>query len=384
MRIGVNLLFLIPGVSGGVQTYAVSLLRALENLDSDNEYFIFLNREAAQIDLPTKPSFRYVICPFSASSRLTRYLWEQSYLPIKAAMLKLDVLHSPGYVGPIHAPCARILTIPDTNWVDIKETIPVLRRLILGFVSKNAARTSDRVLTISHFSKRRISEHLGISSDRIEVTHLGPRPAMPGGEAKDWSDISQSYGIAGPYIVVFGGLSPHKNIRGLIDAYSHVKSELSHSLLIIGHLPPDISGIPEARSHDGAGQIIATGYVPDDHVLPLLSHADLFLFPSWYEGFGLPVLEAQQVGVPVACSTAGSLPEVAGESAVFFDPHSTEDIGRAIRETLADKDLLLELRRKGYLNLSRFSWEKTARETLDIYYQVTSKPKPAWVSASGN
>jgi glycosyltransferase involved in cell wall biosynthesis len=154
----------------------------------------------------------------------------------------------------------------------------------------------------------------------------------------------------------------------LIRAFALVKDTFPHSLVLIGHLPADVDLATESEGM--RDRMTMTGYVPKEHVLPLLSHADLFVLPSLYEGFGLPVLEAQQAAVAVACSTAGSLPEVGGDGALYFDPVSVENIAHTIRHCLTDAKLRSHLILKGRENLARFSWDKTARETLSVYQDV--------------
>jgi glycosyltransferase involved in cell wall biosynthesis len=196
------------------------------------------------------------------------------------------------------------------------------------------------------------------------VTLLGPRWKDKFISQDVVSKVKSSYGISGPYLIAFGGGALHKNIPRLLQAFEELKKELPHKLVLIGHLPHNVN--LRVMSED----IIATGYVPAEHVLPLLSGAELFVLPSLYEGFGLPVLEAQQAGVPVVCSTAGSLPEVAGEAAVFFNPNSIADMAEKIAALASNPALRTELRQKGLANIRRFSWEQTARETLTVYAQV--------------
>jgi glycosyltransferase involved in cell wall biosynthesis len=181
-------------------------------------------------------------------------------------------------------------------------------------------------------------------------------------------ELTRRYRIREPYVVAFGGRTLNKNISHLIRAYARVKDAFSHSLVLIGHIPSNVDLSTETQ--EIRDRVAITGYVPEEHILPLLSHADLFVLPSLYEGFGLPVLEAQQAAVAVACSTAGSLPEVGGEGALYFDPTSVEQIAESIRRCLADATLRSQLILKGRENLARFSWDKTARETLSVYQDV--------------
>jgi glycosyltransferase involved in cell wall biosynthesis len=143
--------------------------------------------------------------------------------------------------------------------------------------------------------------------------------------------------------------------------------------VLLGHVPPDVD-LPALRQNaDLSGRIMALGYVPREHIGPILGRADLFVLPSLYEGFGLPVLEAQASQVPMACATAGSLPEVAGDGAMFFDPMSADDIAQAMRRILSDEGLRSSLRERGERNVGRFLWDNAARDTLDVYRKVLSQ-----------
>lgn len=253
--------------------------------------------------------------------------------------------------------------------------MPGVRRTALRFFSTQSARRADHVITISEFSKREICRTIKLAPGKITVTHLGAMRDRASPSPEDWTELAGRYNIPGPYVVAFGGRTLNKNIPHLIRAFALVKDAFPHSLVLIGHIPSNVDLTIEAR--EIRDRVAITGYIPEEHVLPLLSHADLFVMPSIYEGFGLPVLEAQQAAVAVACSTAGSLPEVGGDGAIYFDPTSVEQIGDAIRRCLADAPLRSELVLKGRENVARFSWDRTARQTLSVYQNVYERNR-AW------
>jgi glycosyltransferase involved in cell wall biosynthesis len=185
-----------------------------------------------------------------------------------------------------------------------------------------------------------------------------------------WRSTQDEYALPECYVVAFGGGSAHKNISRLIAALGLACRDLPHHLVLIGHLPPGMDLAKEASRADLSGRIRTLGYIPSAHIAPILGHADLFVLPSLYEGFGLPVLEAQRAGVPIACSTAGSLPEVAGKGAILFDPLSVDNMVEVIRDCLSNANLRANLRQLGKENLQRFSWENAARETLNVYEMI--------------
>jgi glycosyltransferase involved in cell wall biosynthesis len=248
--------------------------------------------------------------------------------------------------------------------------MPAGRRHILQFFSTQSARICTQVITISHFSKTEICRVLKLAADKVSVTHLGPGWDFAACTSASWDSIQERYNLPYPYVVAFGGGSAHKNIPRLIAAFGQVCQGLPHHLVLIGHLPPGMDLTAEVLETSLPDRIITLGYLPNTHIVPILAHADLFVLPSLYEGFGLPVLEAQQAGVAVACSTAGSLPEVAGDGAIFFDPLSVGDMAEVIHRCLSDADLRSNLRQLSKENATRFSWEKTAKETLAVYGHV--------------
>ena len=367
MRVGINALYLIPHRVGGTEVYARSLLRALAQIDPLNQYYIFVNKETGLLDLGLPSNFHYVPCRLHANQQWVRYVWEQLVLPWQARNLGLDILHSLAYVAPFWIPCASVVTIHDTNYRDLREAIAPIRRSALSFFVPASARRSVHVLTDSHFSKTQIETAIGIPSDKITVIYLGAGRLDYTNSTEACSQVLRRYKTVAPYIVAFSSPSIHKNILRLVQAFTQGCLDLPHRLVLLGRVPPNLDLAGKATLPNADNRIIATGYVPDSDVLPLVANAELLVVPSWYEGFGLPILEAQQLGVPVASSSACSLPEIAGKGAVFFDPHSVEEMAESINHCLTDAELKSTLISKGRDNAKRFSWEKTARETLNVY-----------------
>lgn len=352
MRIGLNLLYLIPGVVGGTETYARGLLTGLAAVGPGHDYVVFTNEEAAGWPLP--PGFRRVGCPVVATHRERRYAFEQLRLPAWVRAERLDVLHSLGYVAPLLAPCPSVVTIPDLNTVAFGSQLSRPKQIVLGAFTKWSARRADHILTISSFSKDRICEVLGVPRENVTVTLLASSPREAAGDPA---------GVSGerPYLVAFSSTSPNKNIPFLLEAFGKARAlGLEHDLVLVGHRPAS-----------GFGRVPAgvrfTGWLPDDRRDAVVAGADALVFPSLYEGFGLPVLEAMALGVPVLASDRASLPEVGGDAASYFDPTSSEELSRKLAWIARDAAARAGLRAAGYENVKRFSWEKTASRTLDAY-----------------
>lgn len=288
-------------------------------------------------------------------------------------------MHSLGYVGPLIAPCPTLVTVPDVNFLAVAEALPVVRRITLRSFSILAARRAARVVTISEFSKGEIVRRMHLPPEKVTVTHLGAGWLGSGKESQSWESVRARHALRRPYIVAFGGPSRHKNLRRLVLAFKLIADRVPHELLLLGQISADTEAAVLADDFRGRGRIRRTGYVSSGEVLPLLSHADLFVMPSLYEGFGLPVLEAQVAGAPVACSRAGSLPEVAGDGAAYFDPLSLDDIAGVVHSCLRDPSMRTALVERGRENARRFSWSSTARSTLQVYEDVLkAKPRVDW------
>jgi glycosyltransferase involved in cell wall biosynthesis len=372
VRIGCNLLYLLPGIVGGTQTYAVSLIRALAALDDDAEYVVYVNREAAALEIVDDPKVRTVVCDVMGRSRPRRYAFEQLRLPSLARRDGIDLLHSFAYVGPLRAPCPHVVTMHDLIYVGFRDHMPARRRWALRVFARGAGRRADRIITVSEASKSQIVDDMGLTRDRVTVIHEAGRPVPDRSVLHDRS-VPAAHGIDGPYVVAFSSLSPSKNIPRLIEAFARVAPATEASLVLIGHVPKDADLQGLIRRAGLAGRVVITGFVPDDHVLPLMAQATVFAMPSVYEGFGLPVLDAQAVGVPVVCSAAASLPEVAGDGALLFDPGSTEEIAAALRRCLSDTTLRDSLVTRGSANLARFSWDRAAEQTRQVYREVAGR-----------
>lgn len=364
MRIGINLLYLLPGQVGGTEAYADGLLRGLARCDSDDEFHVFVNREAAAWPLPPAANVHRIVCPVNAAGRTGRYIYEQLVLPNLLNRCKIDLVHSLGYVSPLGARCPTVVTIHDLNYRAFGAQMPVVKRTMLALFVKASALRATRVITDSEFAAREITGAFGLGTDRVTVAHAAPRfHTTAGGNAPE---LFSRLAIHPPYFVAFSSFSPNKNIPRLLQAFALVRERehVAHQLVLVGHRPE----LPEtgAVAHD----VVFTGYLSEADLDTVLTAATCLVFPSIYEGFGLPVLDAMAVGIPVVCSRAASLPEVAGDAALYFDPYSPEDIAARMSQVVSDPDLRDRLRHAGFENVKRFSWQKTARETLRVYREI--------------
>jgi len=373
MRIGINLLYMIPGVVGGTETYAVSLLRALERIDASNRYVLFVNREAEAYPWRLGPHFEVHRTGVAASSRIARYAWEQTMFGREVRRHHLDLLHSMGYIAPLRLPCPSVVTIHDLNYQEIPTSFSATRRRALAYFVPRSARRAARVLTVSEFSRRAIIDRLRIPPHRVIVTANAAKPRAPAPPTA-FADVARRHGIRPGYVLALSSKSRHKNIARLVEAFSMLDPDLAPQLVLAGHSPVGGEPIYEQVKRTGLreGRVVFTGFLSDIELSALWENAACFVFPSLYEGFGIPVLEAMASGVPVVSSNAASLPEVVGDAGLLVDPRSSPAIASAIRNVLSDAELRRKLRERGRVRAGAFSWDDTARRTLGAYSSVVA------------
>lgn len=368
MRIGLNLLFLKPEI-GGMRTYVYNLLSMLRNVGDLQWFTLFINKETAHDNMFQE--WHTVVCPVYAKFQAIRYAWEQLILPIQVKKFRIELLHSLGYVQPLCLPCKSVITIHDLNFAHIGNLMTPLRRKVLQIFVPLSAKTADHIITVSKFSKKQIVELLGIPPEKVTVIYNAPK--YPPSRVAEIKELKQRYGITLPYILALSSPSPHKNIDNLVKAFFLIK-ERGHrelKLVLAGKLPKTKSKLDIlVQSSKWKRDIIITGYVPDEVLAGLYKNAEAFVFPSLYEGFGIPILEAFQYGTPVACSNRAAIPEIAGNAAVYFDPTNVEEIAEVLDRLLGDENQRKYLANAGKERVTHFTWEEVARRTLNVYRRL--------------
>jgi glycosyltransferase involved in cell wall biosynthesis len=305
--------------------------------------------------------------PFIALRRIVRYSWEPAVLSLQLGRAHPALVHSLGYVAPLAAKGPHVVSVHNLNYLGHTGRRTGAGRRAFRFFVEQTVKRAAHVITISEFSRGEFVKHLPVSADKVSVIHFAGREEDEGAAPGQARAVKPP--VSGPYIMAFGSLSAHKNLGRLVAGFNSIASLVPHSLVLVGHLPekPTFRAELEQAGND---RVKLTVYLPESEVQALIANASLFAFPSLYEGFDMPILDAQHAGVPIACSNAAALPEVAGEGAYLFDPYSVEAIAKALKACLLDTDVRADLVRKGYANPARFSWDKTPRETLAVYAPV--------------
>jgi glycosyltransferase involved in cell wall biosynthesis len=371
-HIALNLIFLVPGETGGMEVAARELIPALlAAAPADMRFTAFVNRELSA-DRAAAAQLRELLpvetVPVHARKRVQWVLGEQTLLPRLARRANVDLVHSLASTAPLWGGFRRVVTVHDLIYARFPDAHAGLRDKAMRVLVPAAARRSDRVIADSQSTREDLIELLGLPAERIDVVPLGlgaVRRAEPLAEG----ELRECLRLSGRRVVLsLSAKRPHKNLLALIDALARVAATERPALVLAGYPTEHEARLRErahARSLDD--DVRFAGWLSDAEVEGLWAIADAFVFPSLYEGFGLPVLEAMARGVPVACSNASSLPEVAGDAALLFDPHDEAAIAAALTRLLQDRALADRLRAAGRERVREFTWERTARATIDSY-----------------
>lgn len=381
LNIGINLAGLLPGVSGGIEFYIRNLLDALGKIDAENQYLLFTNRDNHHTFDSNNHNFKRILCNLSGYTKVRRVAWEQFFSPFTLKKYRLDLLHSPTYTWPVASKIPGVVSILDMLYYVYPEFIPQPKLSFLRVLVPWSARRCRKVLTISESSKRDIVRFLGISPEKVTVTPLALDRRLDIGRVPTEVEIEKvcsKFGIRRPYILNVGAVGNNKNPFALLDALEilHEKFSMNNlSLVISGNDYGAASGIWSRVAASGLRDFVCLpGYVPSEYLPALYAGALAYVSPSFFEGFGLTLLEAMAFGTPVVTSDRGSLPEVAGEAALFVNPDRPDQIADSVFQVATTPEIRKDLVDRGRQRVLEFSWERTARLTLEAYLEAVARP----------
>ncbi len=374
MHVGLNLIFLVPGETGGMEVAARELIPELVKAAPDVRFTAFINREAAASkDGPWGELLPAVTVPVNARNRVQWVRGEQTLLPGLAKRAGVELVHSLASTAPVWGRFRRVVTVHDLIYARFPEAHAGIRDRGMRLLVPLAVRRSDRVIAISQSTRDDLVELLGTSAEKIDVVPQGlsalGRPGSP-----EVHEIRARFDLGGRRVLLsLSAKRPHKNLLALIDALALIPPERRPVLVLPGY--PTWHEVDLRERVEALGlrdDVRFPGWLSVEEVEGLWAVADAFVYPSLYEGFGLPVLEAMARGVPVACSNASSLPEVAGDAALLFDPRDKAATAAAVERLLTDRAEAERLRALGLRRAREFSWERTARLTLESYRRALS------------
>lgn len=354
----------------GIGQYAYELLLQFYKYkplkgESNIKFEIYL-KDKPRLDMPPPTEkWRYrVLGP--------KKMWTQFALPINLFLYKKpDVFFTPSHYAPRFSLIPTVISVMDLSFIKFPDLFAKKDLYQLKNWTKYSAKNAKKIITISQSSKNDIIKEYGVRKDDVIVTYPGINELKTENlKPKSMDDLNKKFGIDKEYVLFVGTLQPRKNIEKLIEAFSKIDKDI---LLIIvgkkGWLYEDILNAPEKFGIPQKVKFL--DFVSDDELPSLYKNALCFVLPSLYEGFGLPVLEAMKNGCPVLTSNVSSLPEAGGDAVLYFNPLNVDEISKTIKKIIDDKNLRQEMIKKGFLQVKKFSWEKTARQTLEVLQEVS-------------
>jgi glycosyltransferase involved in cell wall biosynthesis len=363
MRIGIDVR-IVYYARGGIRNYVLHLLEALASLDANTDYYVLRSRKDRNPPLPG-PNFRSVACWTPSHHRLERWV-----LRVEVARLRLDLLHSPDFIPPAGGRRRSVITIHDLNFIYYPQFLTAESHRYYNQQIEWAVRRADHILADSHATKSDLTLLLDVLPEKITVVHLAADPAFRPLPETEAQRVAAQYGLEPGYLLFVGTLEPRKNLPGLLQAYRLLLDEevTTAPLVLVGG-----KGWLYDEVFERVKVLCLTEHVhflhdvPDADLVGLYNGACVLVIPSFYEGFGLPALEAMACGTPVVVAERASLPEVVGEAGLLVNPDEPDDIARALARVLTEESLRAHMRRLGLAQAARFTWEEAARRTLTVY-----------------
>ncbi len=371
-RIGIDARLFGTAQAAGIGTYTEELIGNILKTDTENQYIAFVTPETAGVFPFYSPNLIKKAVPYK------HYTYgEQIFYPRILQKAKLDLIHYTNFNTPIWLKGVRsVVTIHDlTLWFyPGRKNKSLLTRWVYRYVIQKSCRNAERIIAVSEGTKKDIVKYLGIDPERIDVIYEGVAPRIRyQADPKHIEDIKNKYGITSPFFMYVGQWRAHKNLVRLIRAFAilHRRYNLDYQLVLIGQKDKLSPEIPATIKQLGLQDVVVTtGYVADSVLPNFYSAAEAFVFPSLYEGFGLPPLEAMAQGTPVISSNASVMPEILGEAALYFNPTDVEDIAAKLYQFASSYKLRQELKEKAGIQFKKYSFAKMARETIAVYQKV--------------
>jgi glycosyltransferase involved in cell wall biosynthesis len=361
--------------NSGISRYTHRLVAGLSQGDDDNHYIVFVNARdrGGAADL-NSDRMQVVANQWPTVHPAQRVMWEQVALPALLRRMRVDVFHAPANVLPMRVPCASVLTIHDLSFVHYPQFFRPSRRIYQRTFTSRSARAATRVIAVSQSTRSDLIAHFGIDPARIRVVY----PAIesryqPVADPARLAAFRHEHALPERFLLYLGNLEPRKNVEGLVEAYARLRADAPDTppLVVAGGKGWFYETLfARVRTLGLERSVTFAGYVRDEEQPLWYAAAELFIYPSFFEGFGLPVVEAMACGTPVITSNVSSLPEVAGDVAVQVDPHDSAALAHAMRRLLQDDQTRYRLAAEGPSWARQFSTERTVRGCRDVYAEA--------------
>jgi glycosyltransferase involved in cell wall biosynthesis len=352
----------------GIEEYSYQVIKRLRHYIREQEVVLYLDTRINKKDylnfkLPAGWKIKLLRTPF--------FFWTQARLSLEMLFKPVDVLFIPSHTVPIIHPKKSIVAVHGLEFEYCPQAYSSFERFYMRWVIKSSCRWAEKVIAVSENTKKDLIQLYKVPENKIRVIYEGVREINPNAKIPMPNKIPnpKSQIPNTKYFLFIGRLEERKNICGIIDVFEILKRKynIPHKLILAGMFGHGKENIKDKISRSKYTEdIILPGYIGDEEKFELMKNADVFLFPSFYEGFGLPIIEAQSAGVPVVTSNISSMPEVAGNGAVLIDPKNIEEIAEAVQKLISDEGYKNDMIEKGRENVKRFSWDKCAKEIAEI------------------
>jgi len=366
----------LAGQPTGVGRYVHHLVRAMAAIDPSVRFRLYL--PAGRAEIPPGERIEAAILGRISGLPDNVFTWTHVRLPAHLARHPVDLLHGTHYTLPALCPVPAVVTLHDITFDLHPEWYTRRARLSFGGFAGSSARKARHVLTVSECSRKDIISSYGVDAAKVTSVPLAPDPRFrPVTEAGELARVRERYRLGEPYVLHVGSITPRRNIGRLLDAFAGVRRGGGRPTLVLaGRVePPSPPVEADIRRRGLADAVRVAGYVDGGDLPALYSGAAVVAYPSLYEGFGLPVIEAMACGVPVLASSGSCFPEVAGDAALLVDPEDTGAIESGLRSLLTDEPLRRKLIERGFVRAASFTWERAARETLAVYDLVLGRTR---------
>ncbi len=381
MKIGIDARMYRSSVAG-IGRYSQNLIKNLLVLDKKNQYILFMTpadkKEFEKMKIENSLQIKNCKLKIIEIDIPHYSLSEQTKFSKVIKKEKLDLMHFLNFNYPVLHDGKFISVIHDLTLLFYPETArknSILKRFAFKYIINQACQNSQKIITVSQNTKGDLIKVFNINKEKIKVIYeAADDKIFQKSSISDINKIKQRYAISDkPIILYVGQFRPHKNLKRLIDAFKILRRKQSLKLVLIGKIDKNSEINLLVDKYKYRRDILITGFVSNKELTSWYKIASVFVFPSLYEGFGLPGLEAMTAGTPVAASNRSSLTEIYQQAAIYFDPFNPSDIADKIKKVLIDKKLKASLIQKGYVQVKKYSWEKTAKETLNLYRQILTK-----------
>jgi glycosyltransferase involved in cell wall biosynthesis len=359
--------------AAGINRVLQHLLAEIPAVPGDEQYVVYAPYSVMNQKLLAAPRVRPRLTRLPVDRPPVRIAWEQTVLMLELLRAGVDLLHALGFVSPFAWRGRTVVTVYDLSFLRFPEVYNRANRMYLSTLTPPSLRRADRVITISEDARRDVIELCGVAPERVTPILLAADERFTPAPADEIEAFRARQGLPDRFVLYQGTLQPRKNVETLVRAYARLREQGSddHVLVLAGPRGWQFEPIFDLiRQHGLERSVRFPGFVPDDELPLWYSSATVFAFPSRYEGFGLPLLEAMACGAPVVSSSASSLPEVVGEAGVLVDPSDVEGLCSALRQLLEDEPRRQALAAAGRARAQTFSWRRTAVETVQVYREV--------------